>query len=172
MGILSGTEIIKAVALGDIQIEPFNLEQVNPNSYNVRLSDIVKTFSEVKLDVKRKPRETIINLNSENGLEMLPGVGYLGSTIEKVGSKKYVPIINGRSTLGRYFLTVHQTAGFGDVGFYGNWTLEMVAMFLPIKIYPGIEIAQICFEELVGNNNHQYKGRYVNQDQPKGPEPL
>ena len=175
MGILSGSEIKKQIGLGNIWINPFHEQQVNPNSYNVRLGDILKVYEEAFLDVRHRPNEKIIKITDE-GYRLSPGIGYLGTTVEMVGSTKYVPIINGRSTLGRYFLTVHQTAGFGDVGFYGHWTLEIVVMGqIPIWIYPGIEIAQICFEELVGEGEQQYHGRYAGQQlttYPKGPEPL
>ncbi len=83
------------------------------------------------------------------GLVLTPNQLYLGRTVERTETHNYVPMIEGRSSIGRLGLFVHVTAGFGDVGFCGYWTLEMFAV-QPVKIYPGVPICQIFFHEISG----------------------
>ncbi len=78
------------------------------------------------------------------GLILQPNVIYLASTVEYTETLRHVPVIQGKSSLGRLGLFVHVTAGFGDVGFKGHWTLELIAV-QRIKIYPGMKIAQIVY---------------------------
>ena len=72
-------------------------------------------------------------------------------------------MLNGRSSVGRKGLTIHVTAGFGDIGFDGKWTLEMTVVH-PLKIYYGDEICQISFFDIDGDNYYLYNGRYQKQD--------
>jgi dCTP deaminase len=80
---------------------------------------------------------------------LTPNQLYLGRTAERTETHNLVPMIEGRSSVGRLGLFVHVTAGFGDVGFCGYWTLEMFAV-QPVKIYPGVPICQIFFHQVVG----------------------
>ena len=70
-------------------------------------------------------------------------------------------MIEGRSSIGRLGLFVHVTAGFGDVGFAGYWTLEMFAV-QPVKIYPGVSICQIFYHEISGDVEEYKSGKYQN----------
>ena len=72
---------------------------------------------------------------------------YLASTIEYTETLRHVPVIQGKSSLGRLGLFVHVTAGFGDVGFKGHWTLELVCV-QPIRIYAGMKIAQLVYNDI------------------------
>ena len=74
----------------------------------------------------------------------------------------YVPKIDGRSTTGRLGIIVHITAGFGDNGFKGKWTLEITVTH-PVIVYPGMEIGQLYYETIEGDTSMSYNGKYQNQ---------
>lgn len=164
VGILSGPEIRKQVDAGVIRIDPYNPEHINSNSYDVTLGGKLMEYRSLVLDIKD---ESTLETSSRNippkGYLLLPGRGVLGTTIERVHTDRYVPILNGKSTCGRLFLTIHQTAGFGDHGFDGRWTLEIMAMDRPVKLYCGMRIGQIVFETLVGEPE-PYDGKYQGQE--------
>jgi dCTP deaminase len=145
--ILSGLEIKKRL-LSDIIIEPFSDTQLNPNSYNLKLDSRLLVYQDGVLDMKKKlaTQEVII---PESGLTLTPGVLYLGRTYEYTYTKNLVPMLEGRSSIGRLGLFIHITAGFGDVGFAGFWTLEMFCV-QPITIYPMVEICQIFYHTIEG----------------------
>ena len=145
--ILSGLEIEQRLG-GDIQIDPYRSENINPNSYNLTLHEDVMTYEEVVLDMKKNNRTRSMKI-PESGLVLEPNRLYLGRTVERTETHNLVPMIEGRSSIGRLGLFVHVTAGFGDVGFAGFWTLEMFAV-QPIRIYPGIEICQIFYHQING----------------------
>lgn len=94
----------------------------------------------------------------EKGAVLVPGVVYLGRTIERIHSDVYASTIHGRSSIGRLGVTVHQTAAFIDVGFDGVVTLEITVTH-PVRIYAGMRIAQIAFHPLVGEIE-LYRGKY------------
>lgn len=98
----------------------------------------------------------------EEGLVLWPGVLYIGRTLERTATDKFIPMINGRSSVGRLGISVHITAGFGDIGFDGTWTLE-ITVAEPVRVYPCSEIAQVCFFKPCGKIKKLYKGRYQNQ---------
>lgn len=145
--ILTGSEIHKRLG-SDIEIDPFDESRVNPNSYNLTLHDELLTYEEIVLDMRRPNRYTRLVIPPE-GLVLTPNQLYLGRTVERTETHNLVPMLEGRSSIGRLGLFVHVTAGFGDVGFKGYWTLEMFAV-QPIRIYPGVEICQIFYHTLEG----------------------
>lgn len=155
--ILTGKEIQKQVEQGTIQIDPFEPSRLNPNSYNVRLDSVLLRYQNVELDVKRD--EPVIGMEiGEEGILLHPFEFYLGNTMEIAGSGKYIPMLEGRSSLARMGLGIHITAGFGDVGFVGSWTLEIFCL-KPIRIYAGMEIGQVFFVEAKGEVD-LYRGKY------------
>jgi dCTP deaminase len=158
VGILSGPEIRRQIELGTISIDPFVASRLNPNSYNLTLADALLTYDELILDPRKRLRTERIAI-PEDGLALQPGIGYLGCTVETIFSSKFVPVVDGRSSWGRLFLSVHQTAGFCDTGFRGAITLELSTLRWPVVVRPGDEICQIRFEEVVGEVV-QYRGRY------------
>ncbi len=81
-----------------------------------------------------------------------------GRTVERTETHNFVPMIEGRSSIGRLGLFVHVTAGFGDVGFCGFWTLEMFAV-QPIRIYAGVPICQVIYHENLGEVT-EYSSKY------------
>jgi len=90
---------------------------------------------------------------------LTPNQLYLGRTVERTETHNLVPMIEGRSSIGRLGLFVHVTAGFGDVGFCGYWTLEMFAV-QPVKIYPGVPICQIFFHQIHGTITEYASEKY------------
>lgn len=106
----------------------------------------------------------------DRGFVLLPGIGYLMHTEERIRTDKFVPIIDGKSSIGRLFCFVHVTAGYGDPGFDGQYTLE-VAVLHPLVVYPGMRFCQMRFHTLVGEQlSYQDKGSYKGE-LAKGPIP-
>jgi len=159
--ILSGLEILKNLNNG-IEIEPFNKEQLNPNSYNLRLHNELLIYTSNELDMKKENKAERIIIPKE-GLLLEPGKLYLGRTVEYTKTDKYIPMLEGRSSIGRLGLFIHVTAGFGDVGFRGYWTLEIFCV-QPIKIYPNVEICQIYYHNIDGAYETYKKGKYQNNE--------
>lgn len=160
--ILSGSEI-KARLGTDIRIDPFNDSQLNPNSYNLRLHDELLVYEEIVLDMRKANRFRRIQIPPE-GLVLQPSQMYLGRTVEFTETHNLVPMLEGRSSIGRLGMFVHVTAGFGDVGFCGYWTLEMIAI-QPIRIYAGVEVCQIFYHTVEGAITEYAAGKYQkNQD--------
>jgi len=155
--ILSGLEIKKRLG-GDIKIDPFEEKYVNPNSYNLRLDPALKVYTEMPLDMKSDNPAMDLTI-PEEGLVLEPGKLYLGRTFEHTETKNLVPMLEGRSSIGRLGLFVHVTAGFGDVGFKGFWTLEMHCIH-PIRIYPMVPICKIFFHSLEGEISEYKSGKY------------
>lgn len=145
--VLSGQEIRRRLG-SDIVIDPFDESRLNPNSYNLTLHHELMVYEEVVLDMRRPSRVRRIALPPE-GFVLQPNQLYLGRTAERTETHNLVPMIEGRSSVGRLGLFVHVTAGFGDVGFCGFWTLEMFAV-QPIRIYPGVAICQIFYHDIHG----------------------
>ena len=156
--ILSGLEIKRQISLGNIDISPFDESRLNPNSYNLRLHNELLTYAEDILDM-RKPQRTESRLIPEEGFILLPGRLYLGRTVERTFARNFVPMLEGRSSVGRLGLYVHVTAGFGDVGFSGYWTLEIQCVH-PVRIYPMVEICQIYYHGIEGNFFPYDGGKY------------
>lgn len=157
--ILSGKEIKRRLGRS-ITIEPFDERQLNPNSYNLRLHDRLLRYDEEVLDMARPNRFSEILLPAE-GLVLEPRKLYLGRTVEFTRTEGCVPMLEGRSSIGRLGLFVHVTAGFGDVGFSGYWTLEIFCV-QPIRIYPGVQICQIYYHTLEGEYDPYRSGKYQN----------
>nr|WP_320049630.1 dCTP deaminase [uncultured Desulfuromonas sp.] len=157
--ILSGKEIERRLGC-DILIDPFRPQQLNPNSYNLRLHNELMIYTDQVLDMKQPPQTQPITIPSE-GLILEAGRLYLGRTVEHTTTHNLVPMLEGRSSIGRLGLFVHVTAGFGDVGFSGYWTLEIFCIH-PIRIYAGVEICQIFYHTIEGDHTVYNSGKYQN----------
>lgn len=157
--ILSGIEIRKRLKK-DIFIEPFNEKQLNPNSYNLKLHNELMIYENCELDMKKRNETKRLSIPDE-GLVLNTNTLYLGRTEEFTTTKNLVPMLEGRSSVGRLGLFIHVTAGFGDVGFSGYWTLEIFCI-QPIRIYPGIEICQVYYHTLEGEYEEYKSGKYQN----------
>jgi dCTP deaminase len=157
--ILSGKEIRNKLGK-EIIIEPYNEKQLNPNSYNLRLHNELLVYDEETLDMKHPNKVKSIFI-PEEGLVLEPGKLYLGRTLEYTKTDKYIPMIEGRSSIGRLGLFIHVTAGFGDVGFSGFWTLEIFCV-QKIRIYAGVELCQIYYHGIEGDYDKYISGKYQN----------
>lgn len=162
--ILSGLKIKEEVKNNKIIIDPFNSEDINPNSYNYTLGDYVKVYNNSILDSKCKQDVTIINI-PDDGLILEPNKVYLGFTNEIIGSDYYVPIITGRSSTGRLGLFVQITSDLVDIGFKGRLTLQLHAT-QRVKIYKGMKIGQVTFWRVFGKVK-LYEGKYQNSNEPR-----
>lgn len=160
--ILTGNEIKQRMASGDIVIHPYSEGQLGPNSYNLRLHREMLVYREAVLDPKQDNRTVKIIIPPE-GYVLRPGRVYIASTVEWTETKNLVPMLIGRSSVGRLGLAVHVTAGFGDIGFRGRWTLELAATE-PVRVYPGMEICQIYYHTVQGQILAEYHGKYVGQE--------
>lgn len=155
--ILTGSEIKKSVENKDIVISPFNEKQLNPNSYNYRLGDVI-TFKDDDGIYKT------IKI-PEEGLVLEPHRVYLGHTFETLGSDTYAMSLIGRSSTGRLGLFLQVSADLGHTGSVHKWTLEIVAA-KAIKIYPHMITGQISFWKNYGDIT-PYEDGYSNFSTPK-----
>ena len=157
--ILSGKKICEKIGK-EIIIDPFNEKSINPNSYNLTLHNELMVYEEKTLDMKT-PNPTRTILIPEEGIVLQPGTLYLARTREYTETHAYVPMLEGRSSVGRLGLFVHVCAGFGDVGFKGYWTLEIHCV-QPIRVYAGVGICQIYYHSIEGEYEPYISGKYQN----------
>lgn len=152
--ILTGKQI-QAFHGNGLVIRPFLETQLNPNSYNLRLADELLVYAECPdifsrepwvLDMKKKNPYRVFTI-PKTGFVLQPGVLYLARTEEYTETHKFVPMLEGRSSVGRLGISIHATAGFGDIGFCGYWTLE-ISCVQPVRIYPGVDICQIYYHTI------------------------
>lgn len=171
--ILSDSEILKEIEAGSIVITPFDLHSLGSNSYDVHLNKYLAIYdtSNGILDAK-KENELIRFEIPESGFVLAPNRLYLASTLEYTESHKHVPFLDGKSSSGRLGIQIHLTAGKGDVGFCGHWTLE-ISVVEPVVVYEGMPIGQLFFHEVKGVVNNPYNkktsAKYNNRDpRPQG----
>ena len=159
--IISGKEIEKLIGK-EIFIDPYQSDQLNPNSYNLRLHHELLVYEDQVLDMKvdHAVRKLVI---PPEGLVLEPGILYLGRTVENIRSEHHVPMLEGRSSIGRLGIVVHLTAGLGNIGSSGYWTLE-IACVQPVRIYPGVAICQIYFQDLRGEHEKYHSTKYHHED--------
>lgn len=157
--ILTGNEIMKRLDK-EIFIKPFYPEQVNPNSYNLSLADELMVYTEDVIDPKQENKTETITI-PKKGYVLEPRKVYLARTSEYTKTFNLVPMIIGRSSLGRLGLAVHVTSGFGDVGFCGYWTMQLICV-QRIKIYPGMKICQIFYNTVCGDTTDYSSDKYQN----------
>ena len=180
-GITPGEEIQKRI---DKEMEPVRDEYIKiletfkdedsltedaQNERDSKINDIIYKSEEIRNRVlreyaldPRKDNETIITEIPEEGYLLLPGILYLGETKEYTETYGFIPNIDGRSTTGRLGIEIHRTAGFGDNGFKGKWTLEITVTH-PVIVYADMEIGQLYYETIDGDSSMKYNGKYQNQ---------
>ena len=156
--VLSGKKIIENIKSGDIYISPFNVDKIN--SYNLSLYNKLMVYTNDVLDMKKLNNTKIIDI-PEDGYILAPNKLYLGRTNEYTKTDKYIPMLEGRSSIGRLGICIHVTAGFGDIGFRGYWTLELFCI-QPVKIYPNVDICQIYYHTIEGDYDLYNSNKYQN----------
>jgi dCTP deaminase len=162
--ILTGSEIKKQVEHGMIVIDPFEEEQINPNSYNYRLGDDYSQVPEL-LSLGHSDQDESFQRIPEDGLQLEPGIIYLANTYETIGSSKYVTLLIGRSSVARLGLFLQISADLGNLGPAHKWTLELTCV-QPIIVYPRMKIGQVSFWVPAGDIR-EYSGAYTAYDVPK-----
>lgn len=208
---LSRAAIMRAMADGYIRIDPFDQSKMGPNSVDLHLGDSLKRIDprgaipirdpdtdEVvyAIDPTRPPGLVDVPVLSWSDVLsgdvsvhpkcwlLMPGQLYFAATAERTFCKGLVPQVMGRSTTGRLSISVHQTAGLGDNGFDGRWTLE-ISTLVPVLVWPGMRLLQVYFspcysslgwrelrdaleaDDLYGPGSH-----YQGSDDVRGPSPI
>ncbi len=162
--ILTGTEITRECKNGRIVIEPFIEEHVNPNSYNFRLGETLRIYDTFPLDPKIVNSYTEIRIPAE-GYVLTPHHLYLASTLEVMGSQYYAPTYAARSSVARLGLFINLSASLGDIGFIGQWTLQLFTIH-PLRVYAGMRIGQIMWWRPQGEIK-LYEGKYQGSQGPQ-----
>lgn len=141
--ILSDSKILEEIAKGTIVITPYDRQRLGSNSYDVGLGKYLATYVDERLDARKHNKIKIFEIPKE-GYLLTPEQFILGTTEEYTETHAHVPFLEGKSSTGRLGIDIHATAGKGDVGFKGNWTLE-ISCKKPVTIYAGMPIGQLIY---------------------------
>ncbi|UAY54384.1 dCTP deaminase [Arachidicoccus terrestris] len=152
--ILSDKRILEEMNKGTIKITPFVREQLGSNSYDVHLGSTLAVYKDSELDA-RKHNEIEFFEIPEEGFVLQPDRFYLGVTQEYTETHVHVPFLEGKSSTGRLGIDIHATAGKGDVGFCGNWTLE-ISCKQPVRVYKFMPIGQLIYFPVEGEIEVKY----------------
>ena len=163
--ILSDLHILGEINKGTIKIEPYDRESLGSNSYDVHLGKVLATYREHILDAKKHNQIESFEI-PEEGFVLYPHIFYLGVTQEYTETHAHVPFLEGKSSTGRLGIDIHATAGKGDVGFCGNWTLE-ISVKQPVRIYKGMPVGQLIYfpvdGEIIVSYNNKKDAKYSGQ---------
>lgn len=161
--LLSDRDIRTEIQTGRVRLDPWDAAMVQPSSVDVRLDKFFRLFDNHKYRVidpaMEQPELTrLVEVDPSDGLVLHPGEFVLGSTLEAVTLPDDLAArVEGKSSLGRLGLLTHATAGFVDPGFSGHVTLELSNVAtLPIMLWPGMKIGQLCFIRLTSPAEHPY----------------
>ncbi|MGI8987359.1 MAG: dCTP deaminase [Nocardioidaceae bacterium] len=161
--LLSDRDIRAEVEVGRVRLEPFDPTMVQPSSVDVRLDRFFRVFENHRYPhidpaVEQAELTREVDAADDEPFILHPGEFVLGSTYETVTLPDDVAArVEGKSSLGRLGLLTHATAGFIDPGFSGHVTLELSNVAtLPIELYPGMKIGQLCFFRLSSPSEHPY----------------
>ena len=176
--LLSDRDIRSQIRENRVSLEPFEEAMVQPSSVDVRLDRYFRLFDNHKYPfidpAEDQPELTrLIEAKPDEPFILHPGEFVLGATYERVGLPDDIAArLEGKSSLGRLGLLTHSTAGFIDPGFSGHVTLELSNVAtLPIKLWPGMKIGQLCFFQLSSRaerpyGSQEYLSRYQGQRGP------
>lgn len=161
--ILSDRDLRILIEKGDLVIDPFDSDSIQPSSIDLRVGNQFRVFANSRypyIDV-RDPMEgltEVVEASEDEPFILHPGEFVLGSTLERVAlPDDKVGRLEGKSSLGRLGLLIHSTAGFVDAGFEGYLTLELSNVAnLPITLYPGMKIGQLCLFEMTSPAERPY----------------
>jgi dCTP deaminase len=176
--LLSDRDIRAEIDGGRVRLQPYDEVMVQPSSIDVRLDKYFRLFDNHKYPfidpAEDQPDLTrLIEVERDEPFILHPGEFVLGSTFEVVTLPNDLAArLEGKSSLGRLGLLTHSTAGFVDPGFSGHVTLELSnAATLPIKLWPGMKVGQLCFIRLSSPTDNpygsaKYGSRYQDQRGP------
>ena len=161
--LLSDKDIKSQVDAGRVVLDPYDASMIQPSSIDMRLDRFFRLFDNHKYPfidpAEEQPELTrLIEVEPDEPFILHPGEFVLGSTYETITLPDDVAArVEGKSSLGRLGLLTHATAGFVDPGFSGHVTLELSNVAtLPIKLWPGMKIGQLCFFQLTSAAEHPY----------------
>ena len=164
--LLSDRDIAKLCASGEIEMDPYDPQMIQPASIDVRLDRYFRLFDNHKYSVidPALPQDDLthlVDVGQSAPFVLHPGEFVLGSTLERVRlAENLAARLEGKSSLGRLGLLTHSTAGFIDPGFNGHVTLELSnTATMPILLYPGMKIGQLCFFQLSSSAEKPYGSR-------------
>jgi dCTP deaminase len=178
--LLSDRDIAVEIKAGRVQVEPFEAKMIQPSSVDVRLDRFFRVFENHKYEVidpslEQSELTREVAVAPDDFFILHPGEFVLASTYEVITLPDDIAgRLEGKSSLGRLGLLTHSTAGFIDPGFSGHITLELSNVAnLPVKLYPGMKIGQLCLIKLSSAAEHPYGSavygsRYQGQ---RGPTP-
>jgi len=178
--LLSDRDILAEIDANRISVEPYDASMIQPSSIDFRLDRYFRVFENHRYPhidpaADQSDLTRVVEAEGEEPFILHPGEFVLGSTYEVVTLPDDIAArVEGKSSLGRLGLLTHATAGFVDPGFSGHVTLELANVAtLPIKLYPGMKIGQLCFFRLSSPAEHpygsaKYGSRYQGQ---RGPTP-
>ena len=176
--LLSDKDIRAQIEAGRIGLDPLSMELIQPSSMDVRLDRFFRLFDNHKypfIDPREQQDDLtrFVEVDKDEAFILHPGEFVLGSTFEFVSLPNDIAArLEGKSSLGRLGLLTHSTAGFVDPGFLGHVTLELSnTATLPIKLWPGMKIGQLCFFQLSSESENpygssKYGSRYQGQRGP------
>jgi len=176
--LMSDRDIRAEIEAGNIGLEPLDMSLLQPSSFDVRLDRFFRLFDNHKygfIDPAENMSELtrLVEVKSDEPFILHPGEFVLGSTYEYVTLPDNIAArLEGKSSLGRLGLLTHSTAGFVDPGFKGHVTLELANVSnLPIKLWPGMKVGQLCFFQLTSPSENpygsdKYGSRYQGQRGP------
>ena len=161
--LLSDRDIRSELAAGRVKVEPFEAKMVQPSSVDVRLDRFFRVFENHKYEsidpsIEQSELTREIAVGSDDFFILHPGEFVLASTYEVITLPDDIAgRLEGKSSLGRLGLLTHSTAGFIDPGFSGHITLELSNVAnLPVKLFPGMKIGQLCLIKLSSPAEHPY----------------
>ncbi len=163
--ILTDARILEEIEKETILVEPFRIECLGSNSYDVHLGKFLAVYTDRVLDARKHNQIEEIVMGPE-GFVLQPNTLYLGVTEEYTETHNHVPFLEGKSSVGRLGIHIHATAGKGDVGFCNTWTLE-ITVAQAVRVYPGMPIGQLIYFEVTGNVINPYNkketAKYTNR---------
>jgi dCTP deaminase len=155
--ILSDKRILEEIDKGTIKVVPYDRACLGSNSYDVHLGKYLAKYTDAILDAKKHNTIEHFEIGPE-GFVLQPSEFYLGVTHEYTETHEHVPFLEGKSSTGRLGIDIHATAGKGDVGFCGNWTLE-ISVKQPVRIYAGMPIGQLIYFPVDGEIEVKYNAK-------------
>ncbi len=155
--------INKEIERGSIYVDGAQ-DKLGANFIYVTLGDSIKIYDSPSLDV-RNSMPTEEYPIPESGFVIMPRVCYIGATFEFTKTYGFVPVLNEDDRLAVLGLKSHITAGFGDNGFEGTWTLEIEGA-IPVRLFPYMPIGTLYYNPLIGDGGVLYRGKYFGQIAP------